>query len=45
MATVIREVDPVALEGVPRLVAWLGRCLDRPAFRIALAAQLSDLGE
>lgn len=45
MATVLREVDPAVLEGFPRLSAWLARCLARPAFQAALAAQLAELAE
>jgi len=45
MAAVIREVNPGTLQAYPRLTGWLARCLDRPAFEAALAAQLADLAE
>ncbi|MEF2551611.1 glutathione S-transferase family protein [Aurantimonas sp. A2-1-M11] len=43
MATAVREVDPATLQDYGRLSAWLTRCLDRPAFHAALAAQRAEL--
>ncbi len=43
MATVLRDVDrQLPLTGLPGLKAYLERCLARPAFRRALAAQMAD---
>jgi glutathione S-transferase len=43
MTTVLRMLDGKnLLEQHPNLVAWKARCQRRPAFQIALAAQLAD---
>ncbi len=43
MASVLRGLDGKGLmERHANLVAWQGRCLTRPAFHAALAAQLAD---
>jgi len=46
MASVLREaVDAGLIAGQPRLQAYLDRCLARPAFQKALAAQLAAFSE
>lgn len=46
MASVLREaVDAGLIAGQPRLQAYLERCLTRPAFQKALAAQLAAFSE
>lgn len=43
MATVLRDVDrQLPLTGLPRLAAYLERCLSRPSFKRALDAQMAD---
>ena len=46
MATVLREaVEAGLIAEQPRLQAYLDRCLARPAFQRALAAQLEAFSE
>ena len=46
MTTVLRMLDGKnLLEQHPNLVAWKARCQGRPAFQIALAAQIADFEE
>ena len=46
MATVLREgIEAGVVAEHPRLETYLARCLDRPAFGRALAAQLAAFTE
>ena len=42
MTSVLRSLDGKDLLGHPNLVAYKARCQARPAFEVALAAQLAD---
>jgi glutathione S-transferase len=45
MASVLRDAPPALLAEHPNLAAYLERCLARPAFQKAVAAQLADFSD